>query len=545
MISQEAIQEILGIKDKIPLKPEDMVTKFKVTFFPKNNNASETIIWFSEKLKKTFRELGVEIISYDDAWEMVSIRRRIRRFVKYSINNFRWVFRRLFGIKNRDLYIPLNLIFRLCGGRKIKKGISVVCAGEQSVADLPMQYISTFKENSIITIVDFPQNIHQNSDFESHFNEAMKLFAYHMTNIVICVTYEKWMLYNFNASHPIYEMNENFNECILKALVPKIVAPISPHKFSEFTISSNSFNSRDELHQSVIKQLKDGSNLFEKTNLYPKGKKIDELYFRNSFHKLIGKLHLDNRNGMSFGFVAHQMPTNLGSLLEVGEFKKNYPLAFNDSDYYVDNTSREMYILVSILNNKWIIKIPPIWVMTIRSGANKTRFNVNKDLLKLGLVNGKMWMELPTGLELDQEYRPSFDSKVILAHAIGNYIIASILKHLNIKTPFSSTLESEGLAIAHWHGYFNKKYVPSTMIMYGGENPHVSCSSPQSAIYALMGKLREFKSLIGNNDGKGYNGDIHVEPHHGINVTFNSLSSLANFILNNPEATSLGNKYIR
>ena len=80
-----------------------------------------------------------------------------------------------------------------------------------------MQYINNFKDNSIITILDFPKNISEKSSFHEHFDTALALFAYHMTNIVIGVNKEKWILYNFNASHPVFPLEEKFKENILRA----------------------------------------------------------------------------------------------------------------------------------------------------------------------------------------------------------------------------------------------------------------------------------------------------------------------------------------
>lgn len=543
MLSQNAIQQILGIKDKVYLNTEDMVKKFKVTFYPLTEKASENILYFSEKLKKTLKELNVDIIQYDKVWENISLYKRIKRLSKYSLNNINWILRKILGLSEINFYIPLKSLFRLSGRKKIRKGICIICIGEQEIDNLPMQYISNFKDNSIITIVDLPLHINEQSQFMSHFNTAMGLFAYHMTNIVIAVNDSKWMIYNFNASHPIYKINdENFNQNVLMALIPKITAPITPHKFSEFNIVKERFDIKDVTHSLVINELKIGAQIFSKTNLYPAGKKIDELPFRHNFHRLIGKLHLDNRSGMSFGFLAFQMPTKIYLLEALGEFVLEHKNAFEQDDIYIDDN--KIFVLVEINSNKLVIRIPDVWVMTLRSGADKTNFNINSDLLKLGLVNGKMWMQFPKGLKIDRDYKPSFDTKVILAHAVGNGITASILQYLNDDNNFYKNLKNNGLSISHWHGYFNKKYLPPGVDYYGQNNLHVSCSSPQSAIFALDGKLNSLHNKIGTPDLSGYNGDVHVEPHHGINITFPSVIKLAQYIIDNPEATELGNKFL-
>src|SRR5205823_2027516 len=135
-----------------------------------------------------------------------------------------------------------------------------------------------------------------------HFNTALSLFAYHMTNIVLAVNEKKWLLYNFNASHPIYDVDNNFKEDVLHALIPKIAAPIRAHRYSEFIIREQAFDIDDQEHSMFVDDLVEGSRIFDSTGLYPKGKKISDLNFRNKYYRWIGQIHLDHRNCMSYGF---------------------------------------------------------------------------------------------------------------------------------------------------------------------------------------------------------------------------------------------------
>jgi hypothetical protein len=169
--------------------------------------------------------------------------------------------------------------------------------------------------------------------------------------------------------------------------------------------------------------------------------------------------------------------------------------------------------------------------------------NPDLDILKMGLVGGKLVLEQPRGKGWDKTSRPSFDTRVILAHAIGNAIVASILKRINPESFFVSALEKNGLAIAHWHGYINPEYVPAGWIVHGIDNPHVSCSSPHSAIYAIDGKLKAFSVAI--KEGTEYLGDIHIEPHHGTNINYWSLAELGVFFTRSSEVSTLGNKYLQ
>ncbi len=547
MISTDTIQSILGLQEKVHLSPKEMQEKLIITFYPDSSGAGNNLINFSERLREGLINLNVKVIPYSEAWEGVSYKKRLRRFVKYLLNNAIWVFKKIIGQSQTSFLIPFSSILKLSAPKRIKKGVSIICVGERDLHDLPMQFISSFKTNSIITIVDFPKDINKSIKFATHFDIAMSLFAYHMSNIILAVDEERWIIYNFNLSHPIYDLHDGKIEAhLMSAFIPKLVAPISPYKMNEFVILEDRFDSKDYKHASVVKEMVEGSRAFSMTGLYPAGKKVDDLPFRHDFHKLIGKMHLDNRNGMAFGFLAFQMPTEIPQVFTFEDFVKNHDISvFKNSDYYFDVASKSSYLLFTYNSSRFVVNIPEIWVMTLRSGSDKTNFNPSKDLLKMGLNNGKMLLQFPDGLHIDNDYKPSFDTKVILAHAVGNSIIAGVAEYFLPGNKFSSALQKNGISISHWHGYFDSAKLPLGLKMYGMNNPHVSCSSPQSAIYALNGKMENFFDIMNAGYLDTYNGDVHIEPHHGLNISYPSMLSLAQYILDNPGATELGNRFLK
>ncbi len=557
MLSQEALQKILGMEEIVHTDPKQMALHMNITVMPFDRSAvSDEIFSAYGLLMKKLKEHGVKQTAYADAFQTVPFGKRAKRFIKFLLNDLIWLVKAVFRLPQTNFFIDWRTISSLTAPKRFKKGLCILVLGELPADDLPMQKITNFKDNSIISILDFPKHINESSDFNAHFDTAMGFFAYHMTNIVIAVDSEKWMIYNYNASHPIFRIDSpDFDSHITKGLIPKVVAPISPHRLSEFLILTTQFDPHDSVHAPIIRDLLDGSRQFDDTRLFPKGKKIDDLPFRKNFHKLIGKMHLDNRSGMSFGFFAKQMPTILEKPIDIkSEDIRHLGLAEHaaahpEQDFFYDNKG-DLWILLELNKegagtekHTYALKVPEIWVMTIRSGADKTNINPSKDLLKLGLKNGKMLIEVPRGLRMDSTYKPSFDTKVILAHAVGNAINASIAKYLGQNSAFVDTIEKTGMAMSHWHGYFNSSRIPAGIFEYGKENPHVACSSPQSAIYALEGKLVNFE-MHALQDKKDYVGDIHVEPHHGSNVNYPNLVALARHINNDKESTCLGNKYL-
>ncbi|MEK7564872.1 MAG: hypothetical protein AAB501_01375 [Patescibacteria group bacterium] len=491
-----------------------------ITFYPhEKHKVSENILSFANKFKEALKNIGVTIIPYEESLVEVPIKRKLK-ILFYSIIG----------------KIPKGLK----KGKKIKRGVSVITLGEGITGDLAMDNTLGFAQNSVITILDMPEGIGHDTEFHEHFNTAMNLFAYHMTNIAIVIDKEKWIPYNFNASHPIYLIDENLEKNILKGVIPKIAAPIKPPKLSEFKILKEKFDPFDKEHKHITDDFTESGSMLEKTNLYPPGKLLDSLPFRNDFYKWIGKIHLDHRNGMSYGFLARQLPTKLGSVYDSISFKNKFSKNIeNFNDFF--SHDNENYIIIDTAKGKICIQITPIWVLAQKSGSKKTNINPERDLIKIGLVEGKMLIQIPKRLKITPDYKPSFDTKVILAHAIGNAIIASLIRHFDPNSKFVDNVEERGLAIAHWHGYINPEMIPDGWSVYGENNVPVSCSTPQSAIFALSGKLNKFLEIFNNN--KKYRGDIHIEPHHGNNICFDSLKELGQF-LSKENTSRLGNHFL-
>jgi hypothetical protein len=548
MLSQQAIEIILGIREKhVTTEPRAMAKLLRVTFFPyKEETTSENVKRFIEVLKKSFDRLGVEQVPYENALVEISLFRALKRALLIILRNIQLIIHNLLLPNEPKPLIHLGAVVNILKKRRrIPPGTSVFAVGTNKGGNLPMDYTMSFRDTSVITIDDAPGSLIDSDDFSTHFDKAMELFAYHMTNLVILVDKTRWLLYNFNASHPVYPIDdgEGFDEHVLIGLIPKIVAPIRPLRFRDFSSVSGHFRLDDPNIQYAINEFISSGKLFASANIYPKGKVIDQLPFRNGFYRWIGKLHLDHRNGMSYGFMAWQLPTTIPNLIPWKEFAKTHSsrdILESRKDWFLIN--EQIYVAIEISTGKFVFKVPEVAVLTQRSGSDKTHIVPERDLLKLILRNGKMEIESPEGLILNEDYKPSFDTQVILAHAVGNAIIAAILQHEQKNLSFVRQLSEKGMAIAHWHGYINPDFLPKGWHVHGLQNPNVACSSPQSAIYALDGKLKKFSQALSNE--LDYQGDIHIEPHHGTNINYPSLIKLAEFMLSQPKVSELGNKYL-
>jgi hypothetical protein len=112
-----------------------------------------------------------------------------------------------------------------------------------------------------------------------------------------------------------------------------------------------------------------------------------------------------------------------------------------------------------------------------------------------------------------------------------------VLARFNPESEFLKALQTTGLALAHWHGYLAEHERPSGCAVFGRDNIPFACATPQSTILAFQGKLSAFESQFCNT--RDYHGDIHVEPHHGTNMTGNSLTGIARWLLGTKQAAPL------
>ncbi|PIZ81141.1 MAG: hypothetical protein COY02_03080 [Parcubacteria group bacterium CG_4_10_14_0_2_um_filter_41_6] len=518
----EAIKTILDIQGDVCMSEKDMAKKLKVTFFSKiEEDTSENVRAFSKKLKKTLAELGVEIIPYEQTLEPIRLKRRIKMILM------------MLGMNIKNMLKGKFEFFAFDFGKKVKKGIAIIQTGEGETGDLPVDHVLSLRENPMILITDQPDEITEKSAFKEHLEASLPIFSWNITNLIVSVSKTHWTVYSFNMSYPMHRIDGDFNKDILHALVPKIYAPVIPPRISDFEIHNSAFDTDDEQYKPYIKDLIESGPILEQTKLYPEPKKISEFKFRSAFYRWLGSLLLDKRSGMSYGFIARQLPMKFSEIREAG--KQN-----NKKDYFFKG--KDLYIKFDFNNNKYEMKVPDVWVLTSRSGSDKTKLNPKTDIVRMGLVNGKMIMETPKGVSVGPDYKPSFDTKVILAHSVANAIFASIAKHINPDSEFADKFASNGRALAHWHGYFDPKKLPKSWHYYGENNPPVSCSAPQGAVYAFKGKEELFTCIIQRH--LPYEADIHMEPQHGSNVSFSSLKNLGNFLIKNKNTTKLGNEYL-
>ncbi len=356
---------------------------------------------------------------------------------------------------------------------------------------------------------------------------GLRLFTWHMSNVIICVDAREWMMFSFNGFSSFYPASGPFSEYILSDFVPKIATRVFPPQLQDFKLIKTHLNFMDtQTLQPFMKDIVESGPAFAASNLFWPMNRLDSFSYRNDFYKWAASLHLDERSGMSYGFICRQLPVKLP-----------VPVAYQDAKTITNGKKiardlflkdQQLYLALDIQRKKYILEIPQVWVLMSRSGSEKTRLDPYRDILKVGLANGQMYMEIPPGIDITEDYKPSFDTRVILSHCVANAIYAAAIKAANPGAHFPRILEEKGTALVHWHGQILPELIPLGWFTYGTENPPVLCSSSQAAIFAFKGKEAAVDESI--HLGIEFLGDIHVEPQHGINISWETLVGLGKYL---------------
>ena len=479
-MNTETIRQLLGITKSVPLSLVEMGQALRVCFYPKTT-LTPRLQLFKERLCSLLTVYGVKILGYEQA-------------------------------------LQAN------GSERVCEGIVTIAVGEISDDDLPIHHVSSLAENIVVQIFDRGCPAHSHKVLQSKLNTIMADMAWNFAHVVIYL--------EAGGEPTICNMNGAITTCdddaaLAAVLIPKLAAPVVPPRSTDFQFREHAFDPRDLENHASARDIVESGNTWASTGLMVSQTPVSTLRFRNSFYRKLGGIYLDHRTGMSYGFLARQLPvSSLKPALTLREARVRWGVNIDECRELFEHDGA-LYLCLNIAGESYVLQVPDVWILSTRSGCEKTRLDIKNDIVRYGLRNGQIVFETPRNPNGSTDCKPSYDTLVIVAHALSNAIIASVLARQEPNADFSRRLKAHGVALAHWHGFLPHSKIPTGYPMHGQGNPAVACSTPQSAIYAIQGKIR----LLENGGGTQLKGDIHIEPHHGTNFTCNSLQGLAQWLL--------------
>lgn len=483
-----------------PKNPVQMSQRVTVTFKPLPKNYPNTeISAYRERLRNSLLQNGVNVISWEDATTedtsygifsklmgLRSVRRKVNAVidVRKKLSPTRWLLSKV-----------AENIYRIV--RKDSLSVSSILKISGWADDFTVGYLQDPYNTQVITIMSLdPEFENEDTTYDEKISIGLKNLINNMSEIVIGVSRRNFAIINMNLSDSIYTHGQ-LNDFVLYSLIPKIYAPIKPPVLTRFSVSE--YDPQEFEYAKKLSVL--GADL-KSTDLFPAGSKFVDAIKRLSHRDVANKI-LDGRTGVSYGFIALAEPPGYdgekyidenmwNSLQEIPNYNPDEVRAASNNRWYVK----------TLLGDRTVYQqVPDIWIVTSRSGCDKTNLNPDSDIVRIGLVKGKLHLEIPRGVDLGRkDIRPSFDTYVILAQALSSALYAPCL------------IEKE-MSILHFHGYPDPCWFGVSEHHAGARNPSLPCGTVEAA---LLNYSAVYETATKNGS------DIKllclVESDHGVNV---------------------------
>jgi len=410
---------------------------------------------------------------------------------------------------------------------KVKEGIVIIAPGDLETGNLPVDHLPNLRTNTVMGIVEGPCPAEKIDGEQKRLNSIVEMLAWNIVQVVVYVEEQTWTICTMNGAIIRCPDMSDFQSDVFSTLVPKLAAPVVPPHASDFDMHEGALDLYSEGYRRYVDDFEMAAPLWAETGLMLFHTSLESLAFRSTYYKRVAAAYLDKRSGMSYGFLSRQIAVPVIPAQEIHAREKIAGLAELEERGYAWVDGR-LHVLLSFGEKRFVLDVPRVHVLATRSGCDKAHIKGHRDLMLLGLSAGTISVETPPASN-GIDFRPSYDTLTILAHALGNALIAGLIAGTGNASQFSNILSQNGMALAHWHGSVDTRLFPQGFTIFGDENPPVSCSTHQAAMYTLRGKLNAYARHVA--EGKSYLGDIHVEPHHGVNVTWPSLMGLAKRLL--------------
>ncbi|MGG6270647.1 hypothetical protein ACQ4M3_26805 [Leptolyngbya sp. AN03gr2] len=330
-------------------------------------------------------------------------------------------------------------------------------------------------------------------------NTLIKTFS----ELVIGISEDQLSILNMNLSDATFPRTE-FEKFVLYSLIPKIFVPILPLPLNRFDIGE--FDPQASTYAEKLVTL--GKELAE-TGLFPAGSKLSEVIKRKSHRDIIDVI-VNGRTGVSYGFVCYIEPPQYVGAREItaAEWETLTLVSGFSASEIRQNSLGRWYLKTKIGQTIVFKQIPDIWLVSSRSGANKTALDRDRDVTRIGLKK-RLVFQVAQGLDLAKtDIKPSYDIYVMVAIALASAL-------------YLPELIENGAPLIHFHGYPSIKWFQPNEYCVGVNNPSVPCGTYESGIFNFLGmnslaaKVTDQIALVSL-----------IEPDHGTNIIARDLEYL-------------------
>lgn len=494
-----------------------MAQKLIMTFKPlPSNYRNQEILKFRQELEEILRNYGVKLLPWEEA---------TREFI-YDISIP--VINQKISLKLRGVKAEVNAVIDvenppsclrkmgILAAENFYKFYSQVVLKNRNLPVMKIAKLSSWAEEHAAKYVEDPTNtqviiltdidhdfINPKISYKEKINIGLKTLVRTFSEIVIGVSTDQISILNMNLSDSIFS-KKDIESFVLKSLIPKVFVPITPLLLSRFQLGQ--YNPQESSYAANLVKL--GQELAS-TGLFPSGFKLDDVIRRKS-HRDIVNVIVNGRTGVSYGFVAYAEPPQYIGAVEITatEWEKLSPIEGFSSDEIRKNGQNRRYLKIKVGDEYLFKQIPDIWLVSSRSGANKTDLNLTSDIIRIGLQE-RLLLELPEGIEAEMvDIKPSYDIYVMLAISLAAAL-------------YTPELIKNGAPMVHFHGYPAFDWFEKDEYCVGVNNPSVPCGTYESGVFNFLGISSLAKNSRETIDLVGL-----VEPDHGTNFIASDMEYL-------------------
>jgi TubC N-terminal docking domain len=496
-----------------------MAKKLVVAFRPVlQKKETEDLRQFSNELKNELHNLGVKVIPWQDASKEYSYDLKLpifglkktfkKRIIKSSINAVIDIEKTpsvltKIGIALAEIFYFIYT-YLFAKGKKISVSrIAMLIGWAESHVALQLEDPTN---TQVIMLTRFnPEFANPQLTYQQKIKIGLNTLVRTFSEIVIGVSDTRLSILNMNLSDSVFPRSQT-GDFILNSLIPKVFVPILPLSISRFECGQ--YDPQTSIYAKTLVEL---SQVLAATDLFPSGSKLTQVVKRRSHRDLVDVI-VNGRTGVSYGFLAYAEPPQYLGSLEITEAEWNHlqPVLGFSSDEVRQNEDDRWYLKTSMnTENYRFQQIPDIWIVSSRSGSNKTNLNLERDVVRMGLKKG-LFFQIPQGIDPEfMDIKPSYDIYVMLAIALSAAL-------------YTPKLIEKGAPIVHFHGYPSSKWFQANEYCAGVKNPSVPCGTYESGVLNYLGLQR-----VARQHSEQINLVSLIEPDHGTNVIAQNLEYLA------------------
>ncbi|MFQ4140986.1 hypothetical protein [Chlorogloeopsis sp. ULAP02] len=499
------------------IDPQVMAQKLTVTFrpLPKGYDQVE-IIKFREELATKLKDYGVKVLPWEEA---------ITEF-NYVIEFSKINLKKSFKIKNVksgvDAVIAVEsspLLLRklgICMAENIYKVYSRVLLKNREISVSRIAKLSSWAEDHTAKYIEDPTNtqvitltkldeefVNPLLPYQQKIKIGLNTLIRTFSEMVIGVSEEKVSILNMNLSDSVFPRSE-IEHFVANSLIPKVFVPIYPLLLSRFELGQ--YNPNESSYAAKLVKL---GNELASTSLFPPGFKLYEVIKRKS-HRDIVNVIVNGRTGVSYGFVAYAEPPQYVGEPEIteNEWQSLLPVTGFHSDELRQNEKGRFYIKTNVKGEYLFKQIPDIWLVSSRSGSNKTDLQLESDIIRIGLKENLI-LQLPQDINPELvDIKPSYDIYVMLAISLSAAL-------------YTPELIKNGAPIVHFHGYPALEWFKPNEYCVGVKNPSVPCGTYESGVFNFLGISSLTNQQVENTALVSL-----IEPDHGTNFIASDLEYL-------------------